>query len=83
MKKTDFAGLKKIAEESGSLPPLHSPVGFTFHGKYIKEGGATMKSYAVKRGDVVFMDVRRQPFDLQKTGPPNFEAADAEDCEKE
>ncbi|KAH8044478.1 hypothetical protein JL722_14661 [Aureococcus anophagefferens] len=67
LKSTNVAELKKIATASGSL--LHYPVGFAFHGKYIMdEEGATLKKYSVKRGDVVFMDARREPFELQKTG---------------
>ena len=82
LKSTNFAELKKIAVASGSLPPLHYPVGFAFHGKYIQdETGATLKKYSVKRGDVVFMDVRREPFELQKTGPPTFGAAEEEEDE--
>ena len=80
LKSTNVAELKKIATASGSLPPLHYPVGFAFHGKYIMdEEGATLKKYSVKRGDVVFMDVRREPFELQKTGPPTFGAAEEEE----
>ena len=82
LKSTTVPELKKIAVASGSLPPLHYPVGFAFHGKYIQdEEGATLKKYAVKRGDVVFMDVRREPFELQKTGPPTFGAAEEEEEE--
>ena len=80
LKTTDFTELKKIAVASGSLPPLHYPVGFAFHGKYLQdEEGATLKKYAVKRGDTIFMDVRREPFELQKTGPPTFGSAEDEE----
>mmetsp|Transcript_16318 Transcript_16318/g.65932 ORF Transcript_16318/g.65932 Transcript_16318/m.65932 type:complete len:133 (-) Transcript_16318:300-698(-) len=82
---TSFEDLKRIAVESGSLPPLHSPVGFAFHGKYLKpdEPGATLKTYAVKRGDTLFMDVRREAFALETTGPPNFEFLPKEGDEDE
>ena len=44
-----------------------------------EEEGATLKKYAVKRGDTIFMDVRREPFELQKTGPPTFGSAEDEE----
>ena len=68
---TGFSDLVKIAMDSGSLPPLHHVTGFCFHGRYMQEG-ATLKTYSVKRGDTIFMDVRREKFELQPTGPPNF-----------
>ena len=78
LKNTTHAELKQIALDSGSLPPLHEPVGFHFHGKKLVEEG-TLKTYGVKRGDTIFVDVRREAFDLQKTGPPAFAGSDDED----
>jgi len=73
LSSTSFDELKKIAADSGSLPPLHSVSGFAFHGKYLQdEPTATLKTYAIQRGDTIFMDVRREKFDLLPTGPPNF-----------
>ncbi|KAJ1446635.1 ubiquitin-related domain-containing protein [Pelagophyceae sp. CCMP2097] len=84
LKTTSVEGLKKIAVASGSLPPLHEPVAFTFQGKYIQDDDeSTLKSYSVKRSDVVFMDVRREAFKLQRTGPPNFQSDDVDDGDDE
>ena len=69
MKTTTFDDLKSKAAES--LPPLHAPVAFAFHGKYL-QGQSTLKTYNIKRGDTIFMDVRREAFNLTKTGPPIF-----------
>ena len=80
LKNTTHAELKQIALDSGSLPPLHEPVGFHFHGKKLVEEG-TLKTYGVKRGDTIFVDVRREAFDLQKTGPPAFAGSDDEDAD--
>ena len=77
LKNTTHSQLKQIALDSGSLPPLHEPVGFHFHGKKLVEEG-TLKTYGVKRGDTIFVDVRREAFDLQKTGPPAFAGSDDE-----
>ena len=71
LKNTTHSQLKQIALDSGSLPPLHEPVGFHFHGKKLVEEG-TLKTYGVKRGDTIFVDVRREAFSLDKTGPPAF-----------
>ncbi len=77
LKNTTHAELKQIALDSGSLPPLHEPVGFHFHGKKLVEEG-TLKTYGVKRGDTIFVDVRREAFSLDKTGPPAFAGSDDE-----
>ena len=77
LKNTTHSQLKQITLDSGSLPPLHSPVGFAFHGKtLVDEPQATLKKYGVKRGDTLFMDVRREAFDLAKPGPPTFGGGD-------
>ena len=78
LKNTTHAELKQIALDSGSLPPLHEPVGFHFHGKKLVEEG-TLKTYGVKRGDTIFVDVRREAFSLDKTGPPAFAGSDDDD----
>ena len=78
LKNTTHAELKQIALDSGNLPPLHEPVGFHFHGKKLVEEG-TLKTYGVKRGDTIFVDVRREAFSLDKTGPPAFAGSDDED----
>ena len=80
LKNTTHAELKQIAVDSGSLPPLHEPVGFHFHGKKLVEEG-TLKTYGVKRGDTIFVDVRREAFALDKTGPPAFAGSDDEDAD--
>ena len=77
LKNTTHSQLKQIALDSGSLPPLHEPVGFHFHGKKLVEEG-TLKKYGVKRGDTIFVDVRREAFALDKTGPPAFAGSDDE-----
>ena len=78
LKNTTHSQLKQIALDSGSLPPLHEPVGFHFHGKKLVEEG-TLKTYGVKRGDTIFVDVRREAFDLDKTGPPAVAGSDDDD----
>ncbi|KAJ8599784.1 hypothetical protein CTAYLR_003998 [Chrysophaeum taylorii] len=79
LKTASFAELKNVVKASGSLPPLHAPVGFAFHGKYLQDDpAATLKTYDIKRGDTIFMDVRRDPFDLHKTGPPVFAGQSAD-----
>ena len=80
LKNTTHSQLKQIALDSGSLPPLHEPVGFHFHGKKLVEEG-TLKTYGVKRGDTIFVDVRREAFSLDKTGPPAFAGSDDEDAD--
>ena len=80
LKNTTHSELKQIALDSGSLPPLHEPVGFHFHGKKLVEEG-TLKTYGVKRGDTIFVDVRREAFSLDKTGPPAFAGSDDEDAD--
>jgi ubiquitin len=80
LKNTTHSQLKQIALDSGSLPPLHEPVGFHFHGKKLVEEG-TLKTYGVKRGDTIFVDVRREAFALDKTGPPAFAGSDDEDAD--
>uniref|UniRef100_A0A7S3NK52 Ubiquitin-like domain-containing protein n=1 Tax=Aureoumbra lagunensis TaxID=44058 RepID=A0A7S3NK52_9STRA len=68
---TTSADLKKIIDDSKCLPPLHSAESFHVCGKYIrKDSFDTLKSYGVKKGDTIFMDVRRQRFQLATTGPP-------------
>eukprot|EP00628_Pelagophyceae_sp_CCMP2097_P030031 CAMPEP_0184189690 /NCGR_PEP_ID=MMETSP0976-20121227/2090_1 /TAXON_ID=483370 /ORGANISM="non described non described, Strain CCMP2097" /LENGTH=327 /DNA_ID=CAMNT_0026494063 /DNA_START=37 /DNA_END=1021 /DNA_ORIENTATION=- len=70
LKTTSVEGLKKIAVAS--------------EGKYIQDDDeSTLKSYSVKRSDVVFMDVRREAFKLQRTGPPNFQSDDVDDGDDE
>ena len=71
----DFAAL---AEAAGAhLPPRHRAVGFYFQGKAIGPGSAPLASYGVRRGDSVRADVRREPFELARTGPP-LQAGSAE-----
>ena len=70
LKNTTHSQLKQIALDSGSLPPLHEPVGFHFHGKKLVEEG-TLKTYGVKRGDTIFVDVRRrEPLPWTRRGRP-------------
>lgn len=71
----DFAALVEAAV--AHLPPLHRPVGFNFQGKDIRPGAA-LRAYGVKRGDTVYANVRREPFEFDKTGPPAI-AGDGED----
>ena len=66
------------AEAAGAqLPPRHRAVGFHFQGKAIGPG-APLASYGVRRGDTVRADVRREPFELARTGPPLPDGAAAE-----
>ena len=64
----DFAAL--VAAAGAQLPPRHRAVGFHFQGKAIRPGSAPLAAYGVRRGDTVRADVRREPFELDKTGPP-------------
>ena len=64
----DFAALAEAA--GAQLPPRHRAVGFYFQGKAIGPGSAPLASYGVRRGDTLRADVRREPFELDKTGPP-------------
>ena len=64
----DFAALAAAA--GAQLPPRHRAVGFYFQGKAIRPGSAPLASYGVRRGDTLRADVRREPFELDKTGPP-------------
>ena len=69
----DFAAL--VAAAGAQLPPRHRAVGFYFQGKAIGPGSAPLASYGVRRGDTVRADVRREPFELARTGPPLREGA--------
>ena len=69
----DFAAL--VAAAGAQLPPRHRAVGFYFQGKAIGPGSAPLASYGVRRGDTVRADVRREPFELEKTGPPLVDGA--------
>ena len=69
----DFAAL--VAAAGAQLPPRHRAVGFYFQGKAIGPGSAPLASYGVRRGDTVRADVRREPFELAKTGPPLLDGA--------
>mgnify|MGYP004385510683 FL=1 len=72
----DFAAL---AEATGAqLPPRHRAVAFHFRGKAIGPGSAPLASYGVRRGDTLRADVRREPFELDKTGPPLQDGVAAE-----
>ena len=64
----DFAAL--VAAAGAQLPPRHRAVGFYFQGKAIGPGSAPLASYGVRRGDTLRADVRREPFELARTGPP-------------
>ncbi len=67
----DFAAL--VAAAGAQLPPRHRAVAFHFQGKAIGPGSAPLASYGVRRGDTVRADVRREPFELARTGPPAIE----------
>ena len=69
----DFAAL--VAAAGAHLPPRHRAVGFYFQGKAIGPG-APLASYGVRRGDTVRADVRREPFELARTGPPLLDGAE-------
>ena len=64
----DFAAL--VAAAGAQLPPRHRAVAFHFQGKAIGPGSAPLAAYGVRRGDTVRADVRREPFELARTGPP-------------
>jgi hypothetical protein len=64
----DFAALAEAA--GAQLPPRHRAVAFHFQGKAIGPGSAPLASYGVRRGDTLRADVRREPFELARTGPP-------------
>ena len=70
----DFAALAAAA--GAQLPPRHRAVGFYFQGKAIGPGSAPLASYGVRRGDTLRADVRREPFELARTGPPLQEGAE-------
>ena len=70
----DFAAL--VAAAGAQLPPRHRAVGFHFQGKAIGPGSAPLASYGVRRGDTLRADVRREPFELDKTGPPLQDGAE-------
>ena len=72
----DFAALAAAA--GAQLPPRHRTVAFHFRGKAIGPGSAPLASYGVRRGDTVRADVRREPFELARTGPPLQDGAAAE-----
>ena len=72
----DFAAL--VAAAGAQLPPRHRAVGFYFQGKAIGPGSAPLASYGVRRGDTLRADVRREPFELARTGPPLQDGAAAE-----
>ena len=67
----DFAAL--VAAAGAQLPPRHRAVAFHFQGKAIGPGSAPLASYGVRRGDTVRADVRREPFELARTGPPSLQ----------
>ena len=69
----DFAALAEAA--GAQLPPRHRAVAFHFRGKAIGPG-APLASYGVRRGDTLRADVRREPFELARTGPPLQEGAE-------
>ena len=64
----DFAALAEAA--GAQLPPRHRAVAFHFQGKAIGPGSAPLAAYGVRRGDTLRADVRREPFELARTGPP-------------
>ena len=70
----DFAALVEAA--GAQLPPRHRAVGFYFQGKAIGPGSAPLAAYGVRRGDTVRADVRREPFELARTGPPLQDGAE-------
>ena len=70
----DFAAL--VAAAGAQLPPRHRAVAFHFQGKAIGPGSAPLASYGVRRGDTLRADVRREPFELAKTGPPLQDGAE-------
>ena len=72
----DFAALAAAA--GAQLPPRHRTVAFHFRGKAIGPGSAPLAIYGVRRGDTVRADVRREPFELARTGPPLQDGAAAE-----
>ena len=72
-------GFAALAEAAGAqLPPRHRAVAFYFQGKAIGPGSAPLASYGVRRGDTLRADVRREPFELARTGPPSLQGGDAE-----
>ena len=71
----DFAAL--VAAAGAQLPPRHRAVGFYFQGKAIGPC-APLATYGVRRGDTLRADVRREPFELARTGPPSLQDGDAE-----
>ena len=73
----DFAALAAAA--GAQLPPRHRAVAFHFQGKAIGPGSAPLQAYGVRRGDTVRADVRREPFELARTGPPSLQDGDAEE----
>ena len=70
----DFAALAEAA--GAQLPPRHRAVAFNFQGKAIGPGSAPLAAYGVRRGDTLRADVRREPFELDKTGPPLQDGAE-------
>ena len=72
----DFAAL--VAAAGAQLPPRHRAVAFHFRGKAIGPGSAPLASYGVRRGDTLRADVRREPSELAKTGPPLQDGSPAE-----
>ena len=70
----DFAAL--VAAAGAQLPPRHRAVGFYFQGKAIGPGSAPLAAYGVRRGDTLRADVRREPFELARTGPPLQDGAE-------
>ena len=71
-----FAAL--VAAAGAQLPPRHRAVAFHFQGKAIGPGSAPLAAYGVRRGDTLRADVRREPFELARTGPPLQDGAAAE-----
>ena len=67
----DFAALVEAA--GAQLPPRHRAVAFHFQGKAIGPGSAPLASYGVRRCDTLRADVRREPFELARTGPPSLQ----------
>ena len=70
----DFAAL--VAAAGAHLPPRHRAVAFNFQGKAIGPGSAPLAAYGVRRGDTLRADVRREPFELARTGPPLQDGAE-------
>ena len=58
LKNTTHAELKQIALDSGLCPPHELGRVFISTAKLVEEG--TLKTYGVKRGDTIFVDVRRR-----------------------